>query len=803
MTKQGKQLCTLLFSIFVPTSPQIVKPMKQTHFTEVEQAFIRASGIEKISTRTPYLITHDFPKLGILTSLRFLEWASENPEGVISLPTGKTPEYFIKYTHHILENWHTDKIRRLFAEYGISNLRKPDLRGLQFVQIDEFYPISPLQHNSFYNYVNHFYIKGFGLDPEKALLINSDEIPLSQGKHYSEVFPDSTIDLSLRYREAKSVQEEIQKASIFCIDNWCSDYEKKIRDKGGIGFFLGGIGPDGHIAFNTRGSDLYSTTRLTQTNFETQAVAAGDLGGIEVSRHRLVITIGLETITYKPDAVAIIFAAGEAKADVVKAALENEMNSVYPATVLQRLPNARFYLTEGAAAQLSDSIERYYTQGKWNHVKTEKAVINLCQKLNKYGHHLTLDDLKADPWCSLIPNLNENTVTSVVESIKNKLYRGMQRDENQVIYHTGPHHDDIMLGIMPYTIRQLRHASNDIHFAVMTSGFTAVTNHFLLDALHDTLRFLQNGEIQMVNYPDFFEKGYAYKWDKDVYHFLNNVASGNDYGKRRGLCHRIVRASVEIWKIKDIGQLIETLTNTTDLLRQSYDGSKNPPDIQTLKGMLREFEEELVWAYYGVQVKNVHHLRLGFYKGEIFTENPEKDRDMLPILAQLRQLNPTIISLALDPEGSGPDTHYKVLQAIAGAVQEWSKEADLSKLRILGYRNVWYRFHPADADLIVPVSLNSLAVLEKSFAESYLSQVNASFPSFEYDGAFSELTRMTWVKQLKQIQLLLGKNFFYENPSPLVRASHGLVYIKEMNVNEFVEIADELRKRSEGVGDLG
>lgn len=777
--------------------------MKQTHFTEVEQAFIRASGIEKISTRTPYLITNDFPKLGILTSLRFLEWASENPEGVISLPTGKTPEYFIKYTHHLLENWHTEKIRRLFGEYGIHNFRKPDLRGLQFVQIDEFYPISPFQHNSFYNYVNHFYIKGFCLDAEKALLINADKIRLANGKHYSEVFPDSTIDLSLRYREARSVMEEIQKASIFCIDNWCSDYEKKIRDKGGIGFFLGGIGPDGHIAFNTRGSDLYSTTRLTQTNFETQAVAAGDLGGIEVSRHRLVITIGLETITNKPDAVAIIFAAGEAKADVVKAALENEMNSVYPATVLQRLPNARFYLTEGAATQLSDSIERYYTQGQWDHIKTEKAVINLCQKLNKYGHHLTLDDLKADPWCSLIPNLNENTVTSVVESIKNKLHKGMQRDENQVIYHTGPHHDDIMLGIMPYTIRQLRHASNDIHFAVMTSGFTAVTNHFLLNALHDTLRFLEQGEIQMVKYPDFFENGYAYKWDKDVYHFLNNVASGNDYGKRRGLCHRIVRASVEIWKIKDIGQLIETLTNTADLLRQSYDGSKNPPDIQTLKGMLREFEEELVWAYYGVQVKNVHHLRLGFYKGEIFTENPEKDRDMLPILAQLRQLKPTIISLALDPEGSGPDTHYKALQAIAGAVQEWAKEADLSKLRILGYRNVWYRFHPADADLIVPVSLNSLAVLEKSFAESYLSQVNASFPSFEYDGAFSELTRMTWVKQLKQIQLLLGKNFFYENPSPLVRASHGLVYIKEMNVSEFVAIADELRKRSEGVGDLG
>ena len=69
---------------------------------------------------------------------------------------------------------------------------------------------------------------------------------------------------------------------------------------GGIGFFLGGIGPDGHVGFNVRGSDHYSTTRLTATNYETQAAAAGDLGGIEISRNRLVITIGLNTITYNP-----------------------------------------------------------------------------------------------------------------------------------------------------------------------------------------------------------------------------------------------------------------------------------------------------------------------------------------------------------------------------------------------------------------------------------------------------------------------------------------------------------------------
>ena len=50
-------------------------------------------------------------------------------------------------------------------------------------------------------------------------------------------------------------------------------------------------------------------------------------------------------------------------------------------------------------------------------------------------------------------------------------------------------------------------------------------------------------------------------------------------------------------------------------LNNSYDGGKNPPKIQRLKGMIREFEEELVWAHYGIMIKNVHHLRLGFYQG--------------------------------------------------------------------------------------------------------------------------------------------------------------------------------------------
>lgn len=766
--------------------------------SKVEQRFFELSGQKEITTRIPYILVDNFPKLGFFTALRFLEWVSENPKGVVSLPTGKTPEYFIKWTRHLLDNWNTKEVIGYREQYGLDIQSKPVLRDLSFVQIDEFYPISSEQHNSFYHYVRNYYIKDFGLDPKNSLLINCDEIKLYDGMHYSEVFPDNIVDLSLRYRGAKNSFEAIQQKSIFMIDDWCTEYENKIREKGGIGFFLGGIGPDGHIAFNTRGSDRFSTTRLTQTNFETQAQAAGDLGGIEISRNRLAITIGLETISYNPDAVTIIFAAGEAKADVIKDALENEQSNVFPATVLQKLKNSCFYLTTGAAVKLNDSVVKYYKDGQWTQEKTDRAILELCRKLHKYAHRLTLDELKEDPFCSLIPNLKQDTVYSVIESIRSKLLKGCEGESNQMFYHTGPHHDDIMLGILPHVHRLSREETNVAHFTVLTSGFTAVTNDFVIGILNDTKYFLQNDLIQMVRYPDFFQEGFRHKWDKDVYHYLTKVASGEPHERRRGVCHRVVRAIVEIYGVKTVETLRNKIDDILSILRNSYDGQKNPPHVQKLKGMIREFEEELVWAHFGYKVKNVHHLRLGFYTGDIFTEQPDRERDVTPILEHLRQLNPTVISLAFDPEGSGPDTHYKVLQTIAEAIRLWGKEKDTSSLRIWGYRNVWYRFHAADANVIVPVSLNAMAVLDNSFTNCYLSQVDASFPSYMLDGKFSDLAKNIWVEQLKDVQLILGKDYFYQNESPRIRTTHGLLFYKEMSVEEFLTHARNLEKSMEG-----
>ena len=729
------------------------------------------------TSRIPYIISQNVPDLGRKLAQRFLDWVEQHPNGCVSLPTGKAAGDFLK------------NLKLMKTE------RNVDFSGLHFVQMDEFYPITPAQHNSIFHFVEEQYLKGLGFDPDKALLINCDEIPLYQGWHFSKVFPDSIVDLSLRYREPQNTMEEIQQQSIICIDDWCDRYEDKIRELGGIGFFMSSTGSDGRIAFNMRGSNLHSCTRLTATNFPTQADAANDLGGFNISKHRLVITLGLETVKYRPDAVIIVYAAGESNAEIIRKTLESEPSTRYPGSAFHGMPNACFYLTPGSASRLQDSINRYYDKDHWNFEKTERAVLGLCKTINRYAHKLTLEDLKNDTRCSMIPNLSLETVQEVIRDVEAKLHKGVVPFENEVIYHTGPHHDDIMLGIMPMINRQMRSPSNKIHFAIMTSGHHSVTNGFMLEALEEMLAFLHAGQIQMVQYPDFFEKGYLFKRDKDVYHYLDNVARKNTTEMKRGFCHRLLRDAVGLWNLKSVDEVVERVEDEIAILRNSYDGEPNNPDIQKLKGFVREFEEELVWAYAGIPVSHVHHLRLGFYNSS--EDFPNRERDVDPILNQLRTLKPTTLTVAMDPEGMGPDTHYKVFQSVAKAVSLWNEEEDLSKLKIIGYRNVWSTFHASEANWYVPVSLNAFAVIEKSFKDSYLTQVKAEFPSPFFDGPFSELSESIWVKQLKDIQLVLGKNYFYENTHPLIRATHGLIFLKEMNVKEFLASAEAMKSMTD------
>ncbi|MCJ7555066.1 MAG: glucosamine-6-phosphate deaminase, partial [Ignavibacteriaceae bacterium] len=632
--------------------------------SKVEQYYLDQSVYKLIyepTEKIPVIQVTNFPELGKLTALRFIEWVQANPGGVVSLPTGKTPEHFIKWVAHFLKNWGKENVITQLKKVDIDSGNKPDISSLHFVQIDEFYPIDSSQHNSFYYYIQKYYFSNWGLNHKKALFMNINELGTANNLPLSEIFPDQIIDLSLRTRYASTTLERLQKRTIEIVDQFCTDYEKKIRDLGGIGFFLGGIGPDGHIGFNVMGSDHFSSTRLIQTNYETQAAAASDLGGIEVAKKRLVITIGLDTITYNPEATTIIIAAGEAKSNIVRDSIQSEQSNKYPASVLQRLKNARFYLTNGAAFRLVE--RRYHDVSKEESISqtsVERAVINLCLEIKKPLLELSKEDYSGLRLTKLILDKAGKTTEVIGREIRNaiisRIEKGLMHLSNQVIIHTGPHHDDIPLGYLPYINHLVRDPSNKHHFVTMTSGFTAVTNSYMLELLQDLQNFIIVKEFRAKFQKHYLSPEFKEDRDNDIHVYLDGLARHSRTRRKEGVSRRLLRNMIEIYEEDNISYLENRIDELINYFKTQYPGKKDIAYVQKLKGMMREFEEELIWAFFGFSTSSVSHLRLGFYQGDVFTENPEMTRDVLPILGLLKQIKPTIVTVALDPEGSGPDT---------------------------------------------------------------------------------------------------------------------------------------------------
>ncbi|MDH4038531.1 MAG: glucosamine-6-phosphate deaminase [Candidatus Krumholzibacteria bacterium] len=770
----------------------------------VEQKALARSGRELAyppAEKIGVIVVDSFPALGNLAALRFIEWVQDNPEGVIALPTGRTPEHFIREVNRLLGGWKQKAVRHELAESGVDAAKKCDMRGLRFVQIDEFYPIDPAQHNSFHYYVNRFYMGGFGLDPKRALFIDCSRIGLAPGESLASIWPGAAVDLSLRLRMAVSKLEQFQRDTIERIDQWCVEYEQRIRDLGGIGFFLGGIGPDGHIGFNVRGSDLHATTRLCEVNYETQAAAATDLGGIEVARKRLVITIGPATITYNPDCTAIIMAAGEAKADIVRDAIQHDRHVRYPATALQVLSNARFYLTRGAAKNLeARQLLAVNDASVVSDAHADRIVIDLAMARDKRIEDLSEDDFRSDPTAAALlarrPGGARKLGRGTAQRLRDRLEEGSQIWRETTFLHTEPHHDDLMLGCLPLIARHIRDHTTRHYFATLTSGFTAVTRTFMLRHLRNLQAFMQSASFATLDAKGYFDPANDAHRNGDVWHYLDGLAAKRRSMQDEAEARRLYRNLVELFAKSDAAAVAARVTELIAYFESVYPGEKDVDHAQKLKGMCREFEAECLWGYFGWQGDSVRHLRLEFYTGEIFTGEPTLDRDVPHLLELMRDVKPDVITLALDPEASGPDTHYKALQATCESLKLYEEESERD-ITVLGYRNVWYRFHPAEADLFVPVSMGMFALQESAFLNTFSSQREASFPSPDHDGPFCELAQKIQVDQYRTVKACLGRDFFYQHPSALIRATRGLVLLKRMTPAELYTHARELRRTTE------
>ena len=184
--------------------------------------------------------------------------------------------------------------------------------------------------------------------------------------------------------------------------------------------------------------------------------------------------------------------------------------------------------------------------------------------------------------------------------------------------------------------------------------------------------------------------------------------------KSEGMARRFLRNLTELYGSMNQQMIEERISELDNYFTKQYPGQKDDGRIQRLKSMCREWEAECTWGYLGWNCESIKHLRLSFYTGDIFTQEPTVEGDVVPIINLLNEVEPDIVSVALDPEASGPDTHYKVLQAITEALRRFQKVHNKKDLKVWGYRNVWFRFHPSEANIFVPVSLNMLSVMHLS-----------------------------------------------------------------------------------------
>jgi glucosamine-6-phosphate deaminase len=307
-----------------------------------------------------------------------------------------------------------------------------------------------------------------------------------------------------------------------------------------------------------------------------------------------------------------------------------------------------------------------------------------------------------------------------------------------------------------------------------------------------------NSEVcQKLHAENYFATSNMKGRNRDVWQYLDGVAANDEHIKQEGEARRDLRNLVELIGTADLTLVRAKIDELGKYLASAYPGQKDPEWIQKLKGMYREWEAETLWGYFGWRCENVSHLRLGFYTGDIFTQEPTMERDVPPVLKLLEDTKPDIIAVALDPEASGPDTHYKVMQATSAALNVYSEKSGRKDLKVWGYRNVWFRYQPHEADLFVPVSLNSFAMMDSSFLNTFISQKNASFPSYEHDGPFCELAQKIQVDQYQRVKTCLGREWFHEHSSPLIRDARGLVFLKELKLEAFSQFCRQLRKSTE------
>lgn len=556
-----------------------------------------------------------------------------NREGgstVLGLATGSTPTQVY------------DELVRMHREDELS------FKNVITFNLDEYYPMQPDSLQSYVRFMNEH-------------LFDHIDIP-AENVH----IPDGTIP-----------EDDIAA--------YCKEYEQKIIDCGGIDIQLLGIGRTGHIGFNEPGSRPDSRTRLITLDKITRRDAASDFFGEEHVPRRA-ITMGVGTIL---DSHQIIMMAwGEGKAPIICEAVEGEVKESVPATYLQNHSNAVVVLDEASSEGLT-RVKTPWLLGTcdWDDQLTRKAVVWLCQELDKPILKLTDEDYNENGMGDLITqsgpayNINIRIFNELQHTITgwpggkpnasdiNRPERREPYPKRAIVF--SPHPDDDVIS-MGGTLTRLVDHDHEVHVAYQVSGNIAV-------------------------------------FDDDVIRFADFVS--------------------EYQEIFDMNpkEAQNLLSEIKDFLENKEPGQVDSEEVQEIKGLIRRGEAKAGARYCGVSEENLHFLDMPFYETGRVKKKPLSQDDIDIIVDLLREIQPHQIYAAgdlSDPHG----THRVCLKAILEALETCKNDDWVKDCYIWLYRGAWQEWDLNDIEMAVPLSPQELAKKRKAIFKHQSQKDRPLFP---------------------------------------------------------------------------
>lgn len=142
------------------------------------------------------------------------------------------------------------------------------------------------------------------------------------------------------------------------LEEECRRYEEKIKNYGGIDLFMGGIGPDGHIAFNEPGSSLSSRTRCKTLTTDT-IIANSRFFGNDINKvPKTALTVGVGTVLDAREVMIIV--NGHNKARALRHAIEGSVNHMWTISALQLHERGMIVCDDAATDEIKVGTYRYF-----------------------------------------------------------------------------------------------------------------------------------------------------------------------------------------------------------------------------------------------------------------------------------------------------------------------------------------------------------------------------------------------------------------------------------------------------------